>query len=220
MPSVVIGEDDVLLREGMARVLADAGVDVVGRAGDAEDLLRLALAQRPDVTIIDIQMPPHRGDDGLVVAMELRRRMAGSGVLVLSNFYEPTYAMDLVRDDASGVGYLLKDRVGDVPAFVAAIDRVAEGGTALDPEVVGRMLGHREMSDPLSELTPRERVVLTAVAEGKSNIGVAKPLGISEAAVERHVTSIFRKLDLVADGTAHRRVRAVLAYLSSVDADR
>lgn len=217
---IVVAEDDVLLREGMVRLLAEAGLDVVAQAGDAEDLVRKALAHRPDVSIVDVQMPPHRGDDGLLAAMELRRRLPESGVLVLSQFYEPSYARDLMGDGAEGVGYLLKDRVGDVRTFLSAIERVASGGTALDSEVISRMLGRRALEDPLRELTPRERAVLAAMAEGKSNIGVAETLMISEAGVEKHVTAIFRKLDITAASTEHRRVHAVLTYVHSVGAVR
>jgi len=211
---VVIGEDDVLLREGMVRLLAEAGFDVVAQAGDADDLLRKGLAHRPDVAVVDVQMPPRREDDGLVAAMELRRRLPGTGVLVLSQFYEESYALDLIGDRAEGVGYLLKERVGDVAAFVDAVQRVAAGGSALDPQIVGRMLGRRRTSgSPLDELTPRERDVLAAMAEGKSNLGIAEALVVSEAAVEKHITAIFQKLDIGPTTTEHRRVLAVLTYM-------
>ena len=210
---VVIGEDDVLLREGIARLLVDAGLDVVAQAGDAEDLLRKGLAHRPDVAIVDIQMPPHHQDDGLRAALELRRRHSDTGILILSQFYEEDYAVELIGDRPEGVGYLLKERVGDVAAFVAAIERVAAGGTALDPEVVGRMLGRRRSASPLDELSAREREVLAAMAEGKSNRGIAETLVVTEAAVEKHVTHIFQKLGLGATSTEHRRVLAVLTYL-------
>jgi len=211
---VVIGEDDVLLREGMVRLLAEAGCDVVAQAGDADDLLRKVLAHRPDVAVVDVQMPPRREDDGLVAAMELRRRLPGTGVLVLSQFYEESYALDLIGDRAEGVGYLLKERVGDVAAFVDAVQRVAAGGSALDPQIVGRMLGRRRTSgSPLDELTPRERDVLAAMAEGKSNLGIAEALVVSEAAVEKHITGIFQKLGIGPTTTEHRRVLAVLTYM-------
>jgi DNA-binding NarL/FixJ family response regulator len=210
---VVIAEDDVLLREGMARLLAEAGFDVVAQAGDADDLLRKALAHRPDVAVVDVQMPPRREDDGLVAAMELRRRLPETGVLVLSQFYEESYALDLIGDRAEGVGYLLKERVGDVAAFVDAVQRVAAGGSALDPQVVGRMLGRRRGGGPLDDLTPRERDVLAAMAEGKSNLGIAETLVVSEAAVEKHVTGIFQKLGIGPTTTEHRRVLAVLTYM-------
>jgi DNA-binding NarL/FixJ family response regulator len=210
---VVIAEDDVLLREGMARLLAEAGCDVVAQAGDADDLVRKALAHRPDVAVVDVQMPPRREDDGLIAAMELRRRLPHTGVLVLSQFYEESYALDLIGDRAEGVGYLLKERVGDVAAFVDAVERVAAGGSALDPQVVGRMLGRRRGGGPLDDLTPRERDVLAAMAEGKSNLGIAEALVVSEAAVEKHVTGIFQKLGIGPTTTEHRRVLAVLTYM-------
>jgi DNA-binding NarL/FixJ family response regulator len=211
---VVIGEDDVLLREGIARLLVEAGFDVAAQAGDADDLLRKGLAHRPDVAIVDVQMPPHREDDGLRAAIELRRRHPEIGVLVLSHFYEEEYALELIGERPEGVGYLLKERVGDVDAFVAAIERVAAGGSALDPEVVGRMLGRRA-GGPLDTLTARERDVLAAMAEGKSNRGIAEELVVTEAAVEKHVTGIFQKLELGPTPTEHRRVLAVLTYLRS-----
>jgi DNA-binding NarL/FixJ family response regulator len=210
---VVIGEDDVLLREGTVRLLAEAGFDVVGQAGDAEAFLRKALAHRPDVAVVDIQMPPGHGDDGLLAALELRRRLPETGVLVLSQYYEEQYALDLIGESAEGVGYLLKERVGDVEAFTAAVARVAAGGSALDPEVVARMLGRRRASGPLAELSPRERDVLAQLAEGKSNQGIAEALVVTNAAVEKHVTSIFHKLGLEASPTEHRRVLAALTYL-------
>jgi DNA-binding NarL/FixJ family response regulator len=210
---VVIGEDDVLMREGMARLLAEADFDVVAQAGDADDLLRKALAHRPDVAVVDVQMPPRREDDGLVAARELRRRLPDTGVLVLSQFYEDSYALDIIGDSAEGVGYLLKERVGDVAAFLDAVRRVAAGGSALDPQVVGRMLGRRRSAGPLDELTPRERDVLAEMAEGKSNLGIGQSLFISEAAVEKHVTGIFQKLGIRPSTTEHRRVLAVLTYM-------
>jgi DNA-binding NarL/FixJ family response regulator len=210
---VVIGEDDVLLREGIARLLAEAGYDVVGQAGDADGFLRSALAHRPDVTVVDVQMPPGHGDDGLRAALELRRQRPETGVLVLSQYYEEQYALDLIGERAEGVGYLLKERVGDVDAFTDAVGRVAAGGSALDPEVVGRMLGRRRVEGPLDQLSPRERDVLAAIAEGKSNRGIAEALFVTDAAVEKHVTSIFSKLGLDPGPTAHRRVLAALTYL-------
>jgi DNA-binding NarL/FixJ family response regulator len=210
---VVIGEDDVLLREGIARLLVDAGLDVVAQAGDAEDLLRKGLAHRPDVAIVDIQMPPHHQDDGLRAALELRRRHSDTGILILSQFYEEDYAVELIGDRPEGVGYLLKERVGDVDAFVDAVERVAAGGSALDPEVVGRMLGRRRGDGPLESLSTRERDVLAAMAEGKSNRGIAEELVVTDAAVEKHITHIFHKLGLGPTPTEHRRVLAVLTYL-------
>src|SRR3954465_9883168 len=210
---VVVGEDDVLLREGICRLLAEGGFEVVAQAGDAEDFLRKALAHKPDAAVVDIQMPPGLGDDGLRAALELRKQRPETGVLVLSQFYEEQYALDLIQDRPEGVGYLLKERVGDVDAFVDAVRRVAAGGSALDPEVVGRLLGRRRDSGPLDRLSPRERDVLAAMAEGKSNQGIADALFVTEAAVEKHVTGIFNKLGLGPTATEHRRVSAVLAYL-------
>jgi DNA-binding NarL/FixJ family response regulator len=212
---VVIGEDDVLLREGIARLLTDAGFEVAAQAGDAEAFLRKALAHRPDVAVVDVQMPPDRSDDGLRAAVELRRQRPDTGVLVLSQYYEEHYALDLIGDRAEGVGYLLKERVGDVEVFIDAVSRVAAGGSARDPEIVARMLGRREPRGPLAELTPREREVLAAMAEGMSNQGIAKAQFVTEAAVEKHVTSIFSKLGLAQTSTEHRRVLAVLTYLRS-----
>jgi DNA-binding NarL/FixJ family response regulator len=210
---VVIGEDDVLLREGIARLLDEFGCDVVAQAGDAEELLRKGLAHRPTVVIADVHMPPGHGDDGLRAAIEIRRQRPETGVLVLSQFYEEQYALDLMEDRPEGVGYLLKERVGDVESFVDAVNRVASGGSALDPEIVARMLGRRQRDRPLDRLSPRERDVVEAMAEGKSNHGIAQALFISQASVEKHVTSIFHKLELDPAQTEHRRVLAVLAYL-------
>jgi DNA-binding NarL/FixJ family response regulator len=211
---VVIAEDDVLMREGIASLLTEAGFDVVGRAGDAEDFLRKALAHRPDAAIVDIEMPPGQGADGLRAALELRTRLPATGVLVLSGHYEEEYALDLIGDSAEGVGYLLKERVGDVEAFTDAVARVAAGGSALDPEVVGRMLGRRRApGGPLEKLTDREREVLAQIAEGKSNLGIAQALVVTTAAVEKHVTSIFQKLGIESTPTGHRRVLAALKYL-------
>ena len=209
---VVIGEDDVLLREGIARILVEAGFDVVSQAGDAEAFLRKVLAHRPDVAVVDIQMPPGHGDDGLRAALELRQRLPDTGVLVLSMHYDDQYAADLIGESAEGVGYLLKERVGDVDAFTDAVTRVAAGGSALDPEVVARMLGRRR-EGPLDDLSPRERDVLVQLAEGKSNQGIADALVVTPAAVEKHVTSIFHKLGLDAGRSGHRRVLAAVTYL-------
>jgi DNA-binding NarL/FixJ family response regulator len=210
---VVIGEDDVLMREGIARILREAGYEIVAQAGDAEDLLRKALAHHADIVIVDVKMPPERSDDGLRAAVELRRQRPDTGVLVLSQYCEEGYALDLIGDRAEGVGYLLKERVGDVDAFLDAVERVASGGTALDPEVVARMLGRRSQESPLAQLTPREREVLAAMAEGKSNMGIAEELFVTEAAVEKHVTGIFQKLGLGPTMSEHRRVLAVLTYV-------
>jgi DNA-binding NarL/FixJ family response regulator len=212
---VVIGEDDVLLREGIARILVEAGFDVIVQVGDAEDFLRKALAHRPDVAVVDVQMPPGLTDDGLRAAIELRRQRPETGVLVLSQFYEERYMLDLIGDRPEGAGYLLKERVGDITAFTEAVGRVAAGGSVLDPGVVGRMLGRLRPEGPLGRLSPRERDVLAAMAEGKSNNGIAEALVITEAAVEKHVTSIFQKLDLGRSSTEHRRVHAVLTYMRS-----
>lgn len=210
---VVVGEDDVLLREGITRLLVEAGFDVVAQAGDAPDLLRKSLAYRPAVVIADVNMPPSFGDDGLRAAVEVRRQRPETGVLLLSQYYEESYAADLIGDRAEGVGYLLKERVGDVESFIDAVTRVADGGSALDPEVVARMLGRRQREQPVDCLSPRELAVLAAMAEGKSNQGVAQALLVSQATVEKHVTSIFHKLELDPDQSEHRRVLAVLAYL-------
>jgi DNA-binding NarL/FixJ family response regulator len=215
---VAIGEDDVLLREGIARILIEAGLDVVAQSGDADDLLRRTLAHRPDVVIVDVRMPPRREDDGLVAAIELRRRLPRTGVLILSQFCEPSFAVDLIGSRPEGVGYLLKERVGDVGAFVDAIARVAAGGSALDPEVVGRMLGRGAPRDAINGLSPREQAVLSAMAEGKSNLGIAETLVITEATVEKHVTAIFRKLGIHSASTEHRRVHAVLRYMQRDEA--
>ena len=210
---VVVGEDDVIMREGMVRLLAEAGFEVAAQAGDAEDLLRKALAHRPDVAVVDVRMPPHAGDDGLLAALELRRRRPETGVLVLSQYYEEDLAVELIGDSAEGVGYLLKERVGDVDAFTDAVARVASGGSALDPEVVGRMLGRRRSTSPLDTLSPREREVLAAMAEGRSNQGIAQALVISNPAVEKHISAIFHKLGLDLEPSTHRRVLAVVTYL-------
>jgi DNA-binding NarL/FixJ family response regulator len=213
---VVLGEDDVLLRAGIARLLVDAGIDVVAQAGDADDLLRKVLAHRPDVAIVDVQMPPHRQQDGLRAALEVRRRLPETGVLVLSQYNEAALAQELIGEHAEGVGYLLKERVGRVSSFLDAIDRVAAGGSVLDPAVVANMLGRRRTDDPLDELTQRERTVLAAMAEGLSNAAIAQSLNVTDAAVEKHVTAIFRKLDLPPSVQEHRRVQAVLTYVRSV----
>jgi DNA-binding NarL/FixJ family response regulator len=210
---VVVADDSVLLREGIVRLLEESGFEVVGQAGDAEDLVRKVSAHKPDVAIVDIRMPPTNTDDGLRAALEIRGRLPDTGVLVLSQYVEEGYALDLVGDSAGGVGYLLKDRVADVERFVDAVKRVAEGGSALDPEVVSQLLGRSRRDDPLESLTPREREVLELMAEGRSNRAVSEQLVITERAVEKHVTSIFGKLDLAPAPEDHRRVLAVLTYL-------
>jgi DNA-binding NarL/FixJ family response regulator len=210
---VVIGEDQALLREGLARLLESEGFEVVAQAADAPDLLRKARAHHPDIVIADVQMPPDRTDDGLRAAVELRQTEDDLSVLVLSQFLEERYALELVGDSAAGVGYLLKDRVSDIAAFSDALHRVAAGGSALDPEVVARMVGRRRNKSPVDDLTPREREVLELMAQGKSNQGIAETLFVTVAAIEKHVTSIFSKLDLASEPTEHRRVLAVLAKL-------
>ena len=213
---VVIGEDDVLLREGIARVLAVAGFEVVAQAGDADDLLRKGLAHRPDLLVADINMPPGHGDDGLVAALEVRRQRPETSVLVLSQYYEERYAAELLADGADGVGYLLKERVGKIEEFAEAANRVAEGGSAVDPEVVARMLGRRRERSSIAELSPRELEVMAAMAEGKSNRGIAEALVISVPAVEKHITRILGKLGIDDVDTEHRRVHAVLTYLREI----
>jgi len=210
---VVVGEDQPILREGIVRVLEESGFEVVGTAADATDLMRKAHAHHPDVVVTDIQMPPDGTDDGLRAALEIRAAEPGIGVLVLSQFLEDDYALQLVGDGAEGVGYLLKEKVGDLALFVDAVRRVAGGGSALDPDVVARLVGRRQHDGPLDELTPREREVLTLMAEGLSNGGIAERLTVTVAAVERHVTSIFAKLGLRQSHEEHRRVLAVLTYL-------
>jgi len=210
---VVVGEDQSFVREGIVRVLQEGGFDVAGTTADARDLVRMAGAYSPDVVVADIQMPPDHADDGLRAALAIRAARPGTGVLVLSQFLEDSYVFDLVADGAQGVGYLLKEKVGDMAAFTDAVRRVADGETVLDPDVVARLVGRRRKAGPLDALTPREREVLTLIAEGRSNAGVAHELVVTVAAVERHVTSIFDKLDLPPSPEAHRRVLAVLTYL-------
>jgi DNA-binding NarL/FixJ family response regulator/class 3 adenylate cyclase len=210
---VVIADDSVLLREGTARLLEEAGFDVVGQAGDADELLLKVRSYEPDVAIVDIRMPPTQTDEGLRAAKEIREQHPATGVLVLSQYVESEYAMELLAESAEGVGYLLKDRVGDLGEFAAAVRRVAEGGSALDPAIVSRLVGRRRGDDPLAALTPREREVLHLMAEGRSNRAIADRLVVTERAVEKHVTSIFGKLRLPASSEDHRRVLAVRAYL-------
>jgi DNA-binding NarL/FixJ family response regulator len=210
---VVIAEDSVLLREGVARILADSGFEVVGQAGTAHELMLKVRSYSPDVAIVDIRMPPTHTDEGLQAAHEIREKHPGVGVLVLSQYIEPAYAMELLAESAEGVGYLLKDRISDVQEFSDAVRRVADGGSALDPQIVSQLVGRRRGDDPLGELTAREREVLGLMAEGRSNKGIAERLVVTERAVEKHVTSIFSKLKLPAATADHRRVLAVLAYL-------
>src|SRR4051794_17913062 len=210
---VLVGEDQPLVREGIVRALEIAGFDVVDTAGSAPDLVRKAAVHKPDVVVTDIQMPPDSTDDGLRAALEIRTAQPGVGVLVLSAFLEDRYAFDLVAESAQGVGYLLKEKVGDLRTFTDAVRRVAEGGSALDPDVVERLIGSRRRDSPLDRLTVRERQVLALIAQGRSNAGVAEDLVVTVAAVERHVTSIFDKLGLHQSPEQHRRVLAVLTYL-------
>ena len=212
---VVLAEDSVLLREGVARILDEAGFDVVGQAGNADELMLKVRSYTPDVAIVDIRMPPTHTDEGLRAAQEIREKHPTCGVLVLSQYVEATYAMELLAESAEGVGYLLKDRVSDVNEFADAVRRVGEGGSALDPTIVSQLVGRRRRDDPIDQLTPREREVLGLMAEGRSNSGIAEQLVVTERAVEKHVTSIFAKLRLPAAPEDHRRVLAVLAYLRS-----
>jgi DNA-binding NarL/FixJ family response regulator len=210
---VVVGEDQPLVREGIVRVLEGGGHEVVAVAADATDLLRKTRAHKPDLVVTDIQMPPDSTDDGIRAAKRIRQELPDVSVLVLSQFLEARYALDLVGERAAGAGYLLKDRVGDLDVFLDAVRRVAAGGSALDPEVVQRMVGRQRRDSPLDDLTPREREVVALMAEGRSNQGIADQLIVTVAAVERHVTSIFSKLELRGAPEDHRRVLAVLQYL-------
>src|SRR5436305_7587918 len=210
---VVVAEDSVLLREGIVRLLTEAGFDVVAQAGDAEDLLRKTRAHKPDVAVIDIRMPPDHSDEGLRAAKAIRSELPDVGILVLSQYVDEHYALDLVSDGADGVGYLLKDRVADVDRFIDGVRRVADGGSVLDPEVIAHMLGRRRDQAPLDGLSDRERQVLELMAEGLSNKAISDCLVVPERAVEHHVTSIFGKLGLPASRREHRRVLAVLAFL-------
>jgi DNA-binding NarL/FixJ family response regulator/class 3 adenylate cyclase len=211
---VVIADDSVLLREGVVRLLEEAGFAVAGQSGNGEDLLRHVAMHKPDVAIVDIRMPPTHTDEGLRAAQEIRVRFPSTGVLVLSQYVEAEYALELLSGSSEGVGYLLKDRVSDLEEFAASVRRVAEGGSALDPAVVNRLVGRRRRGDPLETLTPREREVLELMAEGRSNQAIADRLFVTLRAVEKHVTSIFGKLGLPASTDDHRRVLAVLAFLN------
>ena len=210
---VVVGEDQPIVREGIVHILEDGGFEVVATAGDAQELVRKVRTYRPDVVVTDIQMPPDHTDDGLRAALEIRAAQPSVGILILSQFLEDRYAFDLVADGAQGVGYLLKEKVGDLRMFTDAVRRVASGGSALDPDVVARLIGRPRRNSPLDQLTKREREVLSLIAEGRSNAGVAEELVITVAAVERHVTGIFDKLGLRQSPEQHRRVVAVLTYL-------
>jgi DNA-binding NarL/FixJ family response regulator len=211
----MIAEDSVLLREGLARLLGDSGFDVVGKCENADELLLKVRSYPPDVVVVDIRLPPTHNDEGLRAALEIRAEHPEVGVLVLSQYVELGLAMKLLADSAEGVGYLLKDRISDVKDFVAAVRRVAEGGSALDPIIVSTLLSRRRSDDPLDDLTPREREVLELMAGGSSNQGIADKLVISLRAVEKYVSSIFGKLGLPSTGSESRRVLAVLLYLRS-----
>jgi DNA-binding NarL/FixJ family response regulator len=210
---VVIAEDSVLLRAGLERLLADEGIDVAAAVSDAPGLLAATKALRPDVAIVDVRLPPSYTDEGLRAALEIRQTMPATAILILSQYVEERYALELVGGGADGVGYLLKDRVGDVDEFVAALHRVKGGGTALDPEVVTQLLGRRRRASPLDTLSAREREVLTLMAEGRTNAGIAAELAVAERTVEKHITAIFTKLGLPDTPNDHRRVLAVLTHL-------
>ncbi len=209
---VVIVEDSVLLREGLGRILAEYGDEVVATLGTADELVPTVTATAPDIVIADVRMPPTHTDEGLRAAIDLRRQRPGTPVLVLSQYVEERYASELLSADTQAIGYLLKERVADVADFVDAVHRVANGGTVLDPEVVAQLLARRR-SGPLDSLTPREREVLALMAEGRSNAGIAQALVVSDGAVEKHISSIFGRLGLAPTDTEHRRVLAVLTYL-------
>jgi len=212
---VVIAEDSVLIREGIARLINESGGTVVAMVGDGDSFLTAVEEHGPDVSVVDVRMPPTQRDEGLRAAIEARRRWPGTPVLMLSQYVERQYARELLADRAGGVGYLLKDRVSDVRDFMDALRRVARGGTALDPEVVAQLMVRNAVDDPMSTLTPRERDVLSAMAEGRTNAGIAAALGITEGAAEKHISNILGKLQLPDSPNDHRRVLAVLAYLDS-----
>lgn len=211
---VVVGEDELLLREGLVRLLEDEGLDVVGVAGDGPDIVRKTRAHRPDLVIADIRMPPTNTDDGLRAALTIRAELPGTAVLVLSQYVHERYALELLGDDPAGVGYLLKQRIADLDRFFESVRRVCAGGTAVDPEVISSMLGPRG-DDPLTRLTERQRQVLALMAEGRSNAGIAQQLVVTEKAVAKHITRIFDLLELDAAVEDHRRVLAVVRYLSA-----
>ena len=213
MIRVVVGEDEPIFRDGIAHVLEQGGFEVAAMAGDAPDLIRKIRAHRPDVAVADIQMPPDHTDDGLRAVLAARRVQRGLGILLLSKFLEHQYALELVADGAEGVGYMLKENVGEIATFTDAVRRVSSGGTALDPDVVAMLVGRRRDAGPLDELTKRELEVLELIAQGRSNPGIAEQLFVSVGAVEHHVTHIFDKLGLPGTQGDHRRVLAVLEYL-------
>jgi DNA-binding NarL/FixJ family response regulator len=212
---VAIAEDSVILRDGLVQLLLDRGFEVTAAVADASALRSAIERERPDVTVVDIRMPPSFTDEGLRAAIELRRQHQGLAILMFSQYVETRYAEELLGDDAAGIGYLLKDRVADVSQFVEALERVASGGTALDPEVVTQLMGASRRRDSISVLTARERDVLSLMAEGRTNTAIAGSLCVSEGAVEKHVTNIFSKLDLPVSQSDHRRVLAVLRYLDT-----
>jgi DNA-binding NarL/FixJ family response regulator len=212
---IVIAEDAVLLRAGLTGLLADAGHEVVAAVDNADDLLVVVERHRPDMCVVDVRMPPTHTDDGLRAALQIRVRWPGTGILVLSQYVEETYAAELLADDTAGIGYLLKDRIADVGEFLGAVDRVGGGGTALDPEVVAQLLARARRKDPLERLSPREREVLGLMAEGRTNQAIAEDLVVSHGAVEKHISNIFTKLDLPPTEHDHRRVLAVLRWLES-----
>jgi DNA-binding NarL/FixJ family response regulator len=215
MLSVVVADDSVLLREGLIRLLSENGHEVLAAVGDGPSLVQAIDTHRPDVSVVDVRMPPSHTDEGLRAAVEARRRVPGSPILVLSQYVEVSYADDLLADGTGAIGYLLKDRVAAVGDFLDAVDRVATGGTVLDPDVVAQLLVRRRRDDPLRQLTLREQEVLGLMAEGRSNTNIARTLVVSDGAVEKHISSIFAKLALPPDSEQHRRVLAVLAYLRS-----
>jgi len=214
---VVIAEDSVLLRAGLTGLLTDAGHEIVAAVGDADSLLDVVKRHQPDMCVTDVRMPPTNTDDGLRAARQIRADHPGVGILVLSQYVEERYATELLSEDMSGIGYLLKDRIADVADFLSAVDRVGGGGTALDPEVVSQLLARSRRKDPLERLSPRERDVLGLMAEGRTNTAIARQLVVSDGAVEKHISNIFTKLDLPPTDGDHRRVLAVLRWLESED---
>lgn len=210
---IVIAEDSVLLRAGLTRILADAGEEVVATVGDADALIEVVDRHQPDLAVVDVRMPPTHTDDGLRAAIRIRQTWPDIGILVLSQYVEEQYATELLADDTTGLGYLLKDRIADIGEFLGAVRRVGGGGTALDPEVVAQLLARARRRDPLDDLTPREREVLALMAEGRSNPAIARSLVVSDKAVEKHVSNIFAKLGLPPADDDHRRVLAVLRWV-------